>query len=69
MNPDETRDAHHLLRVLQDQGIRVTASLGDGFSVIQAVDESGEIHQVRRDDTNLLAAVIEISEMMGWEFG
>lgn len=68
MNPDDAREAHHLLRVLQDQGVRVTAKLGEGFAVVQAVDDSGEIHQVRRDDTDLLAAVVEIAGMMGWEF-
>jgi len=36
--------------------------------VVQAVDDCGEIHQVRRDDIDLLAAVVEIAEMMGWEF-
>lgn len=37
VNPDDTRDARHPLRALQDQGIRVTASLGQSFAVVQAV--------------------------------
>ena len=68
MNPDDTRDPHHLLRLMQDDGILVTASLGQGFAVVQAIDQSGEILQVSRDDTDLLAAVVEIAQMMGWEF-
>jgi len=66
VNPDDARDAHHLLRVLQDQGVRVTATLGEGCAVIQAVDEQGEVHQVRRDDSDLLAAVVEIASTSGW---
>jgi len=66
--PDDASDARHLLLLMQDQGVRVTATLGDGFACVQAVDVNGEVVQVRRDDVDLLAAVVEIAGMLGWEF-
>lgn len=65
--PGENQDAEHLLRMLEDAGVEVSAVYGDGSVTVIAADNEGHVYNYIRDDENIGAALLHLMGRLGWQ--
>ena len=69
LNPDDKHDADHLLAMMEDAGVDVTATIMGDVVVVEAADTDGQVYRVQRDDGAHYAAVVEVMRRLGGKLG
>jgi hypothetical protein len=67
MNPDDAHDADHLLSMMEDAAIDVSATVQGAAVIVHATDEDGQVYRFKRDDGRLVACLLDAMMAMGFE--